>query len=518
MFYLVYRKIGPGFLIILNFLLQSCYKEIEFYSYSAVPVLKFNNTQIAIDKPSGRFLLSFDQQSMYEDAVIYANVRSLHIEGDEYFEGNRIDLSGYRTGDSVWISFYTPDNEYMEGYLHFTTLPVVRLFCDDNIPDEPKIPCDFILTYHSNGKGYSLESKAGIEQRGRASGSYPKKSYAIELWEDQYGVHTRDESLLGMRSDDDWILDAMYVDKSRMRNKISMEIWRDIYARSENPLSLGKAYTESHFVEVFLNMEYIGLYCLTERIDRKQLEVEVYDYTFRGLLYKSEIWTSTTKFIDLADTTKSCYWDGWEQKYPDPETLNYWRPIYDFTSFVINADEQEFEAEVYNYLDPVNLTDYFIFVNLCQAFDNMGTNMFYARYSTGDPFIILPWDLDATWGQSWDATLLKPVYWLDNKYYRRIFTDDIGNIQKRILDRWVFLRQGICRGDDLKRRFIMNFRQLERSGAIIREANRWPETNLDLHAEMDYIFDWIDNRLLYLDNQISSLKLLDWENMPFATR
>ena len=43
------------------------------------------------------------------------------------------------------------------------------------------------------------------------SKQYPKKSYSVELWTDEEGVQKDKQSLLGMREDDDWILDGLCV-------------------------------------------------------------------------------------------------------------------------------------------------------------------------------------------------------------------------------------------------------------------------------------------------------------------
>lgn len=80
--------------------------------------------------------------------------------------------------------------------------------------------------------------------------------------------------LLGLRDDGDWILDAMYIDHARMRNRLSTDLWIDMNKvpyLSKEPRAING--TRGYFVEVFLNNSYLGLYCLTERIDRKQLQL-----------------------------------------------------------------------------------------------------------------------------------------------------------------------------------------------------------------------------------------------------
>ena len=63
----------------------------------------------------------------------------------------------------------------------------------------------------------SLNSIGTMRERGRTSLSFLKKSYKVEL--------NNSYSLLGMGKDDDWILDALYTDSSKVRNKLSYDLW-----------------------------------------------------------------------------------------------------------------------------------------------------------------------------------------------------------------------------------------------------------------------------------------------------
>jgi spore coat protein CotH len=348
--------------------------------------------------------------------------------------------------------------------------------------------------------GFSRTFDAGIELRGRSASSRPKKSYGFEILTDSFGTDKKNASLLNMRNDDDWILDAMYIDKARMRNKVSMDLWGDICTLSSSEKYIGKPYTESRFVELFINMDYKGLYCLSERFDRKQLNLERSEESPDGLLYKTEYWSNTTRFISLADTTANEYWDGWEQKYPATDDYIYWYPIYNFSEFVVNSTDEEFRDHITDYLDISNMIDYFIFINTCQAFDNMGTNMFYARNDRNSPFVIYPWDLDASWGRNWDSTLLSATIYLSNKFIERMYTLNVENCTMDLKEHWNYLRSELISVDDLIHRYKINGEIIRESGAFFREKNRWHEMNLDLEQELEYIELWTEVRIRYLDD------------------
>lgn len=74
---------------------------------------------------------------------------------------------------------------------------------------------------------------------------------------------------MGIRNDDDWILNSLYADNTRLRDKLCMDLWQETGAY-DNPY--GKNFgMQGEYVEVLINDSYTGLYLLTHPIDRKQL-------------------------------------------------------------------------------------------------------------------------------------------------------------------------------------------------------------------------------------------------------
>ena len=113
-----------------------------------------------------------------------------------------------------------------------------------------------------------------------------KRNYKIKFDEDQ--------QFFGLRSDNKWILDAGQADVFRLRNHIATELWNDFahkpYYDKENKIYTG---VRGKVVELYLNEEYRGIYCLTECIDRKQLSLKKYDKNnnkIHGGLWKADQW------------------------------------------------------------------------------------------------------------------------------------------------------------------------------------------------------------------------------------
>ena len=52
--------------------------------------------------------------------------------------------------------------------------------------------------------------------------------------------------------------------------------------------------------------------------------------------------------------------------------------------------------------------------------------------------------------------------------------------------------------------YIDNFNIIITSGIIDIENKKW-ESNIDINSEQEYLIDWIENRLIFLDNYFDNL-------------
>ena len=187
-----------------------------------------------------------------------------------------------------------------------TTLPIVLLDHGEVVSDSFQ-PGSMKLIH---GDGTAEEYHTLLRYRGASSLIYDKKNYAVKLT-DANG-EDMDAALLGMRSDNSWILDAMAADMARMRNRVSTDLWlalstRPYYANLEPSMVNG---THGEFVEVTVNGAYWGIYCLTEKVDRKQLKAKKYkDNTVRGVLYKAIAHDALREITEVPKNT-SATWQG----------------------------------------------------------------------------------------------------------------------------------------------------------------------------------------------------------------
>ncbi|MFW6369797.1 MAG: CotH kinase family protein [Bacteroidota bacterium] len=415
---------------------------------------------------------------------------------DRYYRFNN-PVGQIETGIS-YLAIHPDGTHYT---IYFSQIPLVVINSPHAIVDEPRVFSEFTLI---EPDGHVTHSYMGVEIRGGFSQTYPKLSLRLEFWEDSVGNITKDLSLLGMRNDDDWNLQAMYNEPLRFRSKTSNQLWKQIhtvYYQEKEPRAVNGIVME--YVELFLNGEYRGIYALSERIDRKQLQLKKYDGYIRGELYKAVNWGAPT-FNSLPDyNTKDLYWDGFEYKFP--EELVDWVYLYGLLDFVVNEDDYYFYSDYRRIIELNNAVDYFIFLNLLRATDNTGKNTFIARYDYEEPYFIVPWDLDGVFGTMYLGSR-DPISTglLSNGLYDRLIRDcQPEGFHETLKQRWNELRTDVITHQNIMALFQANFDLLTANGAYEREELAWEEYNFN-RDDLNYLEDWLQARLSYLDEVFNS--------------
>ena len=363
-----------------------------------------------------------------------------------------------------------------------------------------------------DGDACVLTTRVEIRYRGASALQFQKKSFGIKLLNED-GTD-RDFSFFDMRSDNSWILDAMACDKSRMRNRVCMDLWRDFsvspYYSTTEPKQ--KNYTDGRFVEVYVNGDYQGIYCLSEKIDRKQLKLKKFTTNeMRGALYK------TVKYANLHSLDEAFYhfsndsvsWQGIEFQYPDMSEQGPcdWTPLVNLIRYLNFSDSVEINRSFTNRIDVPLWVDYFLFVDLIMGDDNISKNQYLYFYDTSMPskLCIAPWDLDATIGRDWlgnenDANREMNLSNWVNYHLSYVYTPTFTAYK----DRYFELRDNLFHPDSLKSRFSHYFIHLH--DVLLKEQERWSGVDgidLDFDNEHEYIKTWIDKRIEFLDHQYS---------------
>ena len=388
--------------------------------------------------------------------------------------------------------------------LHRTTMPVITITTDGPIVNSPAVHG---LISVADADGSVIEMHAGFKIRGTSSQQYEKKSYRVELWKDATGTEMADTTFLGMRSDDDWNLEAMWAQPLRLRDKVANELWMEMYqlpyAESEPDALPG---VRMEYADLFINGSYLGVYALTERIDRKQLGLKKFNGDVRGVLYKGN-GSGAPTFENLPDYDNSSdTWDNYEWVYPNEDEAFFdWNHLYSFTNFVMNASDNVFYSQFGVQFDMDNAVDYFLFINTLMAIDNMGRNLFMARYKKSGTYFYLPWDLDAILGLDTDGNQTNHTGDLmTNGLFNRLMNDCGANgFVALAKTRYNALRSSILTSSHIMKTVQDQYDELRANGAYEREHEAWPAFVVD-ESQLTYMSQWIDNRFNYLDGEINA--------------
>jgi spore coat protein H len=460
------------------------------------------------------------------------NLNGFSIENKTFLCDATVTFSHFSPGDSFdIIPINSKGKEGKPVKLVLTSLPLVNIRVSGQIVSDPKILC-YISVCDPGGKTngnqrYFPEHRAGIEIRGGLSQNFPKKSYGLEFWKSNSNEEKEDSTkLFGLRDDGDWILDAMYIDYAKMRNRLSTDIWTTInkvpYITKEPGAVNG---TRGCFVELFLNNSYQGIYCMTEKVDRKQLNLN----RLEGFSFKAYTWSYATEFIhgNTVYNNASETWDGWQLEYQGENYLKAvptvcWEPLRNFIQFTANASPADFVSLIATKISLDNLVDYLLFTNAIGADDNTGKNTYFSFYGNADnKFFITPWDMDGSWGRKWNGNKIDlregefigvtgvprgdSRYCRPNAFFLRMITSGPPEFRAKLKSRWKDMKANELSLINLTNRIRVYEDLFIRSGAYNREKAKWPANTTDLQTETAYMLSWIQNRMIQVENYVNGL-------------
>ena len=417
----------------------------------------------------------------------------------------------------------------MKSQLDENSLPLVNLTVDiSSVNRNDYVQGEIEITDNLRRTDPATETvryKCKLRYRGARASRYDKKSFAVKLY-DESGEDL-DANIFGIREENNWILDAMAIDRTRMRNRVCFDVWNDM---SQTPYETNYANrngTEGVFVEVFLNGEYHGLYCMTDKIDRKLLglkKAKVADdgeVTVKGLLYKGNAWNDYTDIFLLsykdADTSKDA-WNSWELQYPDDyPSLGTWQPLMNLIDFCSDeTSDEEFEASYKDYFYTDNFADYVVFTLALHVGDNLYKNTFLSvvDITKGHRYMISPWDMDMSLGGHWDGKynegLSSVGQYNERAPFDRLIGKDTDGFVSKLTDIWTEYYSTLFAPESIGRRLDHYASMFELSGAWARELGKWNENPVplkpNLKEEIDYVKGWylrnFENLCIQFDTHI----------------
>lgn len=441
--------------------------------------LLFHGEPAAIDVENSTVYISQDIQ---EDTIFWQLDGALTLDNakyqmyflpDSYFQ----DLTAAAEQGHLFELIITDEeNSYMQYHVVLTTLPVIRMNGEVSyINEDNKSVLDGeICVWEPNnpdlGKYTTTTSRLEWHVRGRTTENSMKKSWKLSL-KTKKGEN-QNISLLGLGEDDDWILNAMYKDDTKVKEKLIMDIWNDMAAQTDwNPtMSTGE------YLEVVINGEYCGLYLLQRRLDTKYLEMEEDDLLIKVTQLDTEpyeIVSSAIGYDEVQDLIEGL-WAG-----NDGATI-----------------------------DLNNFIDINVFIQYGALRDNYTHNVYYLMEHEADGYnlFIDLWDTDLAFGIIWTPEAKDFVYDYEDsmetvrrRYEYEIVQASCPDLDERVAARWQELRSGVLSPDNVLGKLAQIENELTASGAFVRNRARWGT----FYGESDTwesLSRFIAERTLWLDS------------------
>lgn len=472
------------------------------------PEIAFNGNSIAYDSEQNMLLIPQDlSKNRYDGKLSIPDGNLYFLEDEEGFS----DKLGAISQNRVFRLFWIRDTQVWMYNVYFTGMPVMCLSSDaaiyrEETTNEEEDNNNDILKWEGNVWIYdqyhsSTDFQAvdcNWHKRGATTMNYEKAGYKLNL--------DHKKSFLGMRKDDDWILNALYDDEGLIHNKLSYQVWQEI--ASSNSVANDEGIS-MEYVELFVDQEYRGVYGLSERIDKKSASLSSHDILYK---YRSQEFASEADFYPCGQEPESPIVTI---EYPKDFDDSDWNPMRTWIS-MFNTEQTPDYEKAKSLLNMENAIDYNLFNQLIYGMDNIMKNVYFkAEYHSNGSyqFIKIPWDLNMTWGNSWvdDYNCGFNRYKEENITSPGGFSEDMislyqvnpPEISEQLLTRWQELRQEIITPESIIQMLDQELAYLHGSGAYARNLQKWPPT-CD-HWQESQFYEYIYGRIAFLDSYYNDL-------------
>ena len=359
---------------------------------------------------------------------------------------------------------------------------VIRIYAD-TIGWAKKLPCR--IEY--KGKTYQGE----VKYRGGMSSKYPKHSMTLEL--------EQDISIAGLLKNDDWILNANYIDKTFQRHKLSYDIFRSMHPDNKAP--------RCAYVPMYLNDNFIGLYVIMEKVNGSWLGLD--KNTPNGARLFKDPFVFVEERLPNVQEPNNYY----QQKFPEVEKKDCNNELDAFKTFLFHSSDSAFVVDCGKWLNLRNVMDWHLLLLLTNNDDGLFKNYYLYRPEGSSSYEFIPWDYDHSFGRdgNYDLNLIdREVGWRKVVLLRRLMELPQSDYAEALKTRYLSLRSNVFSEKRLME--LIQANDVEVRPQIKANTEKWPldakwysDAN-DYDAELDILKQYIPLRLEQLDTFFTTLK------------
>lgn len=360
-------------------------------------------------------------------------------------------------------------------------LPHVEVTTDEAIGFDKKQTAQ--VAYRNEGNTVDLEGK--IKARAGYSRKFAKHSYALEL-DAAFAV-------AGLPSDDNWVLNASYIDKTFMRHRFSFDLYREMSRRNIAP--------QCSYLTLATNGNEQGLYVAMEKINAGLVRTYI-DEDLVGL------WKEPPVFYKDRLPRPQEPDNYYQQKYPKMKAADRSAEMDSLHRFLHYSTDEQFVQQVAAIFDLDQVIDWHLVLLLSNNSDGLLKNFYLYKMSGTTGYRVAIWDYDHSFGRDGDNELNMMDRAIDTD--RCVLLRRLGVLypeyRERLRRRYTYLRQtNIWSSARLLSMIDGYHTQLE--GSVAHNQRLWPANSTDYFdantykAEVQIIKEFVPLRLGQLDEQ-----------------
>jgi spore coat protein CotH len=313
-----------------------------------------------------------------------------------------------------------------------SNLPIVVISTDldpvTNLPleilDDPKILASMkiikrpdgsrnFLTDINSAEYLNYDGRIGIEIRGSTSQDLPKKPYGLTTLKAD-NKSNNNVSLLGMPSENDWVLNSFAFDPSFMRDFLSYNLSRQI----------GDYASRVVYCEVVINGKYVGLYALQEKLKSNSERINILKIGSSDVSLPNV----TGGYITKADKTTGGDPVAWTMfsniggtdfihELPKPASVTQEQNTYihnEFLKLASSSGNSDFISGYPSVIDVPSFVDYMLLCELASNVDSYQYSTFFHKDRNGKLRAGPIWDFNLTYGNDlfqWGLDRSKTDVW-----------------------------------------------------------------------------------------------------------
>lgn len=289
---------------------------------------------------------------------------------------------------------------------------------------------EIVTTFHYRSKTMSFDCYAKIKAQGNSTMMWPKKNQSVKLFEDAECTTKLKVNFKGWGKQNKFVIKAYWRDLTHTRDIVSVRLEGDCMRINPDFNELPELLKttpnlggmDGFPVLVYADGVYQGRYMWNIPKDKWAYNMD--DSLDEHCVLCSENYLSgnfrASALIDESD---------WTDEIHDTVPTSIKTRWNEVISFVMNSTDEEFVANLDNYIKVSTLIDRHLMGLLSCDYDGYGKNQLYITYD-GQQWYANHYDKDGTWGAYWSGSSMLPSDYGREQYedFTSADSDGSGNL------------------------------------------------------------------------------------------